>query len=186
MKDSCARAQDLDKIVSESEPSNNQPSILYVKKLSGVDAWANSDEIQNALLSAKTGIAGANRDQNHYGALVASSVPELQHPAFLSVFSCGNGSRHQALVTDGGVGGKQTIKDANKIPNRVRNRSLRSLFDTSLHGLHRLIQICQIISRQENAIAFITLNAAKAHTIIFTLHRKCQKFLGHSTSSNKT
>jgi hypothetical protein len=32
MEDSCAGAQDLDKIVSESEPSNNQPSIPYVKK----------------------------------------------------------------------------------------------------------------------------------------------------------
>lgn len=55
----------VDKIVSWSEPNNNQSSILYVYKISGVATWANSDEIQNAFPSVKSGIAGAGRDQNH-------------------------------------------------------------------------------------------------------------------------
>jgi nitrous oxide reductase accessory protein NosL len=55
----------VDRIVSWSEPSNNQSSILYVYRISGVAAWANSDEIQNAFPSIKTDIAGAGRSQNH-------------------------------------------------------------------------------------------------------------------------
>ncbi len=55
----------VDRIVSWSEPSNNQSSILYVYKISGVAGWAKSDEIQSAFPSVKTGIAGSGRDQSH-------------------------------------------------------------------------------------------------------------------------